>query len=48
MGMKRFRQLVDELHADELNQIRKMADEGANIVVLQEGAGMGTSDQVEN
>ncbi len=43
-----FRQVVDELHADELNQIRKMADEGANIVVLQEGAGMGMSDQVEN
>jgi apolipoprotein N-acyltransferase len=43
-----FRQAVDELHADELNQIRKMADEGANIVVLQEGAGMGFSDQVEN
>jgi len=42
-----FRQLVDELHANELNQIRKMADEGANIVVLQEGAGMGMSDQVE-
>jgi apolipoprotein N-acyltransferase len=42
-----FRQLVDELHADELNQIRKMADDGANIVVLQEGAGMGMSDQVE-
>ena len=43
-----FRQLVDELHANELNQIRKMADEGANIVVLQEGAGMGMSDQVDN
>ena len=42
-----FSQLVDELHANELNQIRKMADEGANIVVLQEGAGMGMSDQVE-
>ncbi|MBK9206794.1 MAG: hypothetical protein IPL71_00210 [Anaerolineales bacterium] len=42
-----FRQLVDELHAEELNQIRTMADEGANIVVLQEGAGMGMSDQVE-
>ena len=42
-----FRQAVDELHTEELNQIRKMADEGANIVVLQEGAGMGMSDQVE-
>ena len=40
-------QTVDELHAQELNQIRSMADEGAEIVVLQEGAGMGQSDQVE-
>ncbi|MBK8822628.1 MAG: carbon-nitrogen hydrolase family protein [Anaerolineales bacterium] len=38
---------MDELHAEELNQIRTMADEGANIVVLQEGAGMGMSDQVD-
>jgi apolipoprotein N-acyltransferase len=41
-----FRQAVDELHAQELNQIIKLADEGANIVVLQEGAGFGKSDQV--
>ena len=39
---------IDELHAEQLGQIRSMADEGANIVVLQEGAGMGTSAQVEN
>jgi apolipoprotein N-acyltransferase len=38
---------VDELHAQQLNQIRSMADEGAQIVVLQEGAGMGQSYQVE-
>ncbi len=38
---------IDELHIEQLNQIRSMADEGANIVVLQEGAGMGTSAQVE-
>jgi apolipoprotein N-acyltransferase len=39
---------IDELHIKQLGQIRSMADEGANIVVLQEGAGMGTSDQVKN
>ncbi len=39
---------IDKLHIEQLNQIRSMADEGANIVVLQEGAGMGTSAQVEN
>lgn len=42
-----FRQAVDELHNEELNQIRGMADEGANIVVLQEGAGIGLTDQIE-
>jgi apolipoprotein N-acyltransferase len=42
-----FRQTADELHARELRQIRSMADEGAEIIVLQEGAGMGQSDQVE-
>jgi hypothetical protein len=30
--------VISDLHADELNQIRILADEGANIVVLQEGA----------
>ena len=39
--------VIDDLHADELNQIRSLAEDGANIVVLQEGAGMGTSAQVE-
>lgn len=38
--------ILSDLHADELNQIRLLADEGANIVVLQEGAGIGTSEQV--
>lgn len=38
---------VASLHADELDQIRALADEGADIVVLQEGAGMGTSAQVQ-
>lgn len=41
-----FRQAADELHAQQLEQIRKMADEGANIISLQEGAGLGTSEQV--
>lgn len=43
-----FRQAVDEIHAAELAQIRKLGQEGANIVVLQEGAGMGLTDQVQN
>lgn len=38
--------VIDDLHADELNQIRTLAEDGANIVVLQEGAGMGSSEQV--
>lgn len=42
-----FRQAVDKLHAQELVQIRTLAQQGANIVVLQEGAGLGYSDQVE-
>jgi apolipoprotein N-acyltransferase len=42
-----FRQAVDELHAQELEQIRALALEGAEIVVLQEGAGMGFPDQVK-
>lgn len=41
-----FRHAADELHAQQLEQIRKMADEGANIISLQEGAGLGTSEQV--
>ena len=42
-----LRQTVDELNAQQLEQIRAMAQAGANIVVLQEGAGMGMTDQVE-
>lgn len=41
-----FRQAADELHAQQLEQIRKMAGEGTNIISLQEGAGLGTSEQV--
>ena len=42
-----FRLTVDELHAQELNQIRVLAQQGAEIVTLQEAAGMGYADQVE-
>jgi apolipoprotein N-acyltransferase len=42
-----FRQAVDSLHAQELAQIRALAQEGAQIVTLQEGAGVGYPDQVE-
>ncbi len=41
-----FRQAVEELHTQHLAQIRAFAQQGANIVVLQEGAGLGDSDQV--
>jgi len=43
-----FRRAVDELHAEELDQIRKLADGGARIIVLQEGAGVGFGDQIES
>ncbi|MBK9924155.1 MAG: hypothetical protein IPP66_02585 [Anaerolineales bacterium] len=42
-----FRQALNELHAEQLTQIRALAKDGANIVSLQEGAVMGMSDQVE-
>ena len=38
---------LDQLHTAELDQIRKLARDGADIVVLQEGAVMGTTDQIE-
>ncbi|NTW97826.1 MAG: carbon-nitrogen hydrolase family protein, partial [Oscillochloris sp.] len=41
-----FRQAADRLHAQELAQIRALAQRGAQIVVLQEGAGLGYADQV--
>jgi apolipoprotein N-acyltransferase len=43
-----FRLTVNELHAQELEQIRVLAQQGAEIVSLQEGTGMGYPDQVEN
>ena len=42
-----FRQAVDDLHSRQLEQIRALAQDGAKIVVLQEGAIMGLTDQVE-
>lgn len=42
-----FRQAMDELHAAELNQIRTLAQDGANIVVIQEGGVIGMIDQIE-
>lgn len=46
-GNKEFREAVDQLHAQELDQIRALAEQGAQIVILQEGAGLGEPDQVE-
>lgn len=37
---------LEQLHTAELNQIRKLAQDGADIVILQEGAVMGTTDQI--
>jgi len=42
-----FRQAMDELHVAELNQIRMLAQDGANIVVIQEGGVIGMTDQIE-
>ena len=42
-----LRQAMDELHAAELNQIRTLAQDGANIVVIQEGGVIGMTDQIE-
>ncbi len=42
-----FRSATHELHAQQMEQIRRMADEGAKIVSLQEGAIIGLSEEVE-
>lgn len=42
-----FRQVVDGQNTRQLDEVRALAQAGANIVVLQEGAVMGMSDQVE-
>lgn len=41
-----FRQEVDALHVQQLEQIRILAQNGAKIISLQEGAGIGMTDQV--
>lgn len=42
-----FRQSAADLHARQLDQIRLLASQGAEIVSLQEGAGIGQADQVQ-
>jgi len=42
-----FREAVTELHQQQLEQVRVMAQDGAKIVVLQEGAGMGFAEEVD-
>jgi apolipoprotein N-acyltransferase len=42
-----LRKAVNELHGQELEKVRSLAGQGADIVVLQEGAGFGYADQVE-
>lgn len=42
-----FEAAAAALHAEELAQIRTLAQDGAQIVVLQEGAGLGYSAQVD-
>ncbi len=42
-----FREAVRELHAQQLAQVRVLAQEGAEIVVLQEAAGMGFAEEVD-
>jgi apolipoprotein N-acyltransferase len=42
-----FRQAAGALHAQELDEIRALARQGAEMISLQEGAGMGYPDQVE-
>ena len=42
-----FRESVRELHARQLAQVRVLAQEGAEIVVLQEAAGVGFAEEVD-
>lgn len=41
-----FRREADKLHVAQLAEMRRLADDGAQIIVLQEGAGIGEADQV--
>lgn len=42
-----FRESVTELHAQQLEEVRAAAQNGAQIVVLQEAAGMGFREEVD-
>ena len=42
-----FREATAKLHAQQLTQAQSMAQAGAKIVVLQEGAGMGYPEEVD-
>jgi len=42
-----YREAVTELHTQQLAQVRIMAENGAQIVVLQEAAGMGFQEEVD-
>lgn len=42
-----FRRRSDALHRAQLEQVRALAQDGADIVVLQEGGVMGSTDQIE-
>jgi apolipoprotein N-acyltransferase len=42
-----FRQAADRLNAEELDQIRMLARQGANIVVTQEASFVGMTDQIQ-
>lgn len=41
-----FHARIAALHAQQLQEITRLANQGAKVVVLQEGAGLGESDQV--
>ncbi|GAB4116296.1 MAG: apolipoprotein N-acyltransferase [Roseiflexaceae bacterium] len=42
-----FDQAIRQVHAEQLAEIRRLAEQGARIVVLQEGAGMGEVAHVD-
>lgn len=42
-----FRRRSDALHQAQLEQVRALAQDGADVVVLQEGAVMGSTDQIQ-
>lgn len=46
-GEAAFREAVREQHGQQLAHVRVLAQEGAEIVVLQEAAGMGFSEEID-